>query len=374
MNRGSLGPVLVLFAIYTGLHITPLFPGHALAAWMGALAFFALSVSWLFLYRAGASPEARWFQIFSWVSSATLGIWATFVLLSLFLDLTKLALLLASPALFERLPSSRALTGGCLAVSVFLALLGLAQALSGPRVIEVKVKTGEGAKALRGLRIVQISDLHIGPLIQTRYVEDVIGRVLELKPDLIAITGDLADGSVKALTKQMQPLMRLKAPLGVYFVTGNHEYYWDGQGWIAKTRELGLTPLVNEGRVVQARGVDILVAGVCDSQAHLFVPAHKSDASKAASGGERCAFKILLAHRPDAGASAERAGFDLQLSGHTHGGQFFPFSLLIGLVHRHSRGLRRLGKLQIYVNTGTGYWGPPHRLAKPAEITLLQLT
>jgi len=241
-------------------------------------------------------------------------------------------------------------------------------------VSEVRVPIARLPAELEGLRIAQISDLHVGPMIRGGYVERVVQRVLDLKPDLIAVTGDLADGVPEKLKVQVQPLSKLKAPLGVYYVTGNHEYYWGAQAWIDKAAELGFIPLLNENRIVSVRGSKVLVAGVTDTFAEQFIPSHRSDPAKAAATDEKPALKILLAHRPDSCLEAEPAGFDLQLSGHTHGGQFFPFSLLIPLFHRYWRGLNRHGRLWLYVNQGTGYWGPPDRFAVPSEITLLHMT
>jgi predicted MPP superfamily phosphohydrolase len=197
--------------------------------------------------------------------------------------------------------------------------------------------------------------------------------VLALDPDLIAVTGDMADGDVEKLSRHVAPLARLKAPLGVYYVTGNHEYYWGAEGWIAKVRELGMTPLINENRVVSRDGARLLIGGIPDESGGSFVPGHRPDARRAA-GADDADFRLLLAHRPDGVPAAERAGFDLQLSGHTHGGQFFPASLFIGLFHRFARGLDRHGRMRVYVNPGTGYWGPAHRFGVPSEITLLTLT
>ncbi len=171
----------------------------------------------------------------------------------------------------------------------------------------------------------------------------------------------------------MRALAKLTAPLGVYYVTGNHEYYWGAQRWIDRTKDFGFIPLVNENRLVDFHGGKVLVGGVTDTSGGHFVPSHRSDPKRAALSAEKRDLSVLLAHRPESCFEAEAAGFDLQLSGHTHGGQFFPWSLLIPLFHRYHRGLNRHGRLWVYVNSGTGYWGPPHRFAVPAEITLITL-
>jgi len=356
--------VVVLLVLYTGLELGFLVPKAPLAAiWSVDVAFFWLLIGWQLAQRRGASARSRAWAAFGWVAAFATGLWATFVLLTLPVDLAALARSAAPP---------RALMLGVLAVSALLAALGLRQALAGPVVREVSVPISGLPEALAGLRIVQVSDLHVGPMIAKDYVGAVVDDVLSLEPDLVALTGDIADGAVEHLAAHVAPLARLRAPLGVYYVTGNHEYYWGAEPWVRKMKELGLTPLIGEGKIVEKDGARLLVGGIPDPAALSFVPAHRGDASEVAAAGE-ADFKLLLAHRPDAYEQSEPAGFDLQLSGHTHGGQFFPFSVIVGLAHRYRRGLHKHGRLWLYVNSGTGYWGPPHRFAVPAEITLLVL-
>jgi predicted MPP superfamily phosphohydrolase len=352
-NRFSvfLGMILLL-ALYTGVRVAQLFPGHPVAAAAMPVLLVAFFIWWQVAYRNGTMPEESGLtRTLAWTASVAMGVWATFLLLTV----------LAHPFPAAAGASALLITG-----------LGLVQAVGGPRVKEVELAVPGLAPGLRGLRIAQISDLHVGPTIRRREVERVVERTLALEPDLIAITGDMADGTVAALARHVAPFARLKAPLGVYYVTGNHEYYWDANAWIEKAKELGFIPLINENRVVERGGARLLVGGITDESGGAFVPGHRPDVLKAASGGAD--FRLLLAHRPDGVPAAERAGFDLQLSGHTHGGQFFPASLFIGLFHRFSRGLYRHEKMAVYVNPGTGYWGPAHRFAVPSEITLLTLT
>lgn len=360
--------VLALLAAYTAGHAARLSAG-ALAA---CLALFALALGSQVAYRSGAGGDSAWSRLLAWSGSIAMAVWATFLLLSLWADVIEALAVLARP-LARLWPSPPAEALALAAAACLIAALGLVQALSGPRLREVEVPVGPEARALRGLRIVQISDLHVGPTIRAGYVEAVVRRALALEPDLIAVTGDLADGRPADLAAHVAPLARLKAPLGVFYVTGNHEYYWGAEDWIAKVAELGMTPLVDEGRVVETRGCRLLVAGVADVAASHFVPSHRGEPELAARAGAGCDFRLLLAHRPEVFARAEAAGFDLQLSGHTHGGQFFPFSLLIPLAHRYVRGLHKHGRLWLYVSTGTGYWGPVHRFAVPSELTLIRL-
>ena len=362
--------VVALLGIFTGEKVADLFPAHPFAAMAASLLFVAFFVSWQIAYRSGRLPEeSGWTRALAWTASVGMGVWATFLLLTIGASLA--GLLLSASARGAVL--AQALPGAAGGAALLIAGLGLGQAVKGPRVKRVDVSVRGLAAGLRGLRIVQISDLHVGPTIRRRDVENVVERALALEPDLIAITGDLVDGTTLRLARHVEPLVRLKAPLGVYYVTGNHEYYWDAAAWIEKTKEFSFVPLINENRVVTRGGARLLVGGTPDESGGSFVPGHAPDVVKAAATDVDPDFRLLLAHRPDGVPAAERAGFDLQLSGHTHGGQFFPVSLLIGFFHRYSRGLARHGRMQVYVSAGTGYWGPAHRFAVPSEITLLTL-
>ncbi len=240
--------------------------------------------------------------------------------------------------------------------------------------VQVKVPIENLPRALEGFKIALLSDLHMGPTIGEHYVSDVVDQTLALKPDLIAVTGDLADENVERMVAQTAPLARLKAPGGIYYVTGNHEYYWGAEEWLAKVRSLGWIPLNNENRTVPVKDSSIFIAGITDEQGEILSPEHVPDLPRAARGSEKSPFRLLLSHRPGVYAEAEKAGFQLQLSGHTHGGQFFPWSLVIPFVHRFYKDLNRFRQLWVYVSSGTGYWGPPHRFLVPSEITLLELT
>jgi hypothetical protein len=363
--------VVALLAFFTGMKLAEVFPAHPLAAMAASLLLVSSFVAWQIAYRRGALPdESPLTRAAAWTASIGMAVWATFLLLAIGAG--------AAAALLSAAPNgavlARALPAAAGGASLLIAGLGLGEAVAGPRVREVSVPVPGLPPGLRGLRIAQITDLHVGPTIRRAAVERVVDRVLALEPDLIALTGDLADGTPERLAGQVEPLARLRAPLGVYSVTGNHEYYWGAADWLEKHRELGFVPLVNESRLLERGGSRLLVAGVPDESGGFFLPGHAPDHAKAASGGAAADFRLLLAHRPDGVPAAERAGFDLQLSGHTHGGQFFPVSLLIGFFHRFSRGLGRHGRLRVYVNPGTGYWGPAHRFAVPSEITLLTLT
>jgi predicted MPP superfamily phosphohydrolase len=221
---------------------------------------------------------------------------------------------------------------------------------------------------------VQISDLHVGPTIRRSFVQKVVETANGLKPDAIVVTGDSVDGRVSDLRPHIEPFAQLRATHGVFGVTGNHEYYSGAEGWVRELRRLGVEMLMNEHRVLRHQGASLVLAGVTDYSAGHFDPGQASDPQRAlqsAPAGMRP--RILLAHQPRSADAAERAGADLQLSGHTHGGQFLPWRWFVPLQQPYVAGLHRHGRMWIYTSRGTGYWGPPKRLGAPSEITRLRL-
>jgi predicted MPP superfamily phosphohydrolase len=228
--------------------------------------------------------------------------------------------------------------------------------------------------SLHGFTIVQISDVHVGPTISRDYVESIVGAVNRLQADLIAVTGDLVDGSVARLREHVEPLRDLSSRHGTFFVTGNHEYYSGVTDWVDELRRLGLNVLLNEHVILRHDEASLLVAGVTDHGAHNFDESHRSDPAAAiADAPDHARVRILLAHQPRSAPAALQAGFQLQLSGHTHGGQFWPWNLFVRLQQPFTAGLHRLHDLWVYTSRGTGYWGPPKRFGAPSEITRLRL-
>ena len=243
-----------------------------------------------------------------------------------------------------------------------------------PRVVHVDIPVARLPQALHGFSITQISDLHVGPTIRHDFVERLVGRVNGLRADLIAVTGDLVDGSVQQLAAHTAPLSKLSARHGVYFVTGNHEYYSGEAAWTREIRRLGLIVLKNQHVVLDHDGASLVLAGVDDFAAHRYDPAQRSDPAAAIHGAPVGAgARILLAHQPVSAGAAASAGYDVQISGHTHGGQFWPWNLFVRLFQPFTAGLHRVKSLWVYVSRGTGYWGPPNRFGVPAEITRIRL-
>jgi predicted MPP superfamily phosphohydrolase len=268
-------------------------------------------------------------------------------------------------------------TGSAAAVplaALLSTLVGLVNARRRARVVTIEVPIDDLPPALDGFTIVQISDIHVGPTIKRHYVDAIVNAVNRLEPDLIAVTGDIVDGSVPQLRNHTQPLSRLSARHGAFLVTGNHEYYAGANAWIDEFRRLGLTVLLNEHVIVDHDGARAVIAGVTEYSAGHHDPLHRSDPVAALAGAPGdVLIKVLLAHQPRSAEAAAAAGFTLQLSGHTHGGQFFPWNFFVRFQQPFTAGLARLNGLWVYTSRGTGYWGPPKRLGAPSEITRLRL-
>ena len=314
----------------------------------------------------------------SWAGLLCMGLFSTLMVLTLLRD-AALGLLWAVDFLapgglalaWWRTVSAQAvpLLGG------LSALLGFLNARRTAAVVRVDVPIPGLPPAWQGFTVAQISDVHVGPTIRQRYVRRIVDRVNTLQADMVAITGDLVDGRVNELAAQVAPLADLRSRHGTFFVTGNHEYYSGAPAWIDELRRLGLTVLLNEHVVIAASdaGRPLVLAGVTDFSAGHFDPAHRSDPVRALAGAPPDAVRLLLAHQPRSAAAAADAGFDLQLSGHTHGGQFYPWNLFVRFQQPFTAGLHRWGTLWVYTSRGTGYWGPPNRFGSPSEITCLRL-
>ena len=315
----------------------------------------------------------------AWVGLLCMGLFSSLLVLTALRDVLLAAVWVAaalgwSPAQ-ALLPGLR--DGSALVVPVaalLVTVLGFWNARRTARVVRVDVPVAALPAALEGFTVAQITDIHVGPTIKQHYLQAIVRKVNALEADMVAITGDLVDGKVHELTDHVAPLAQLRSRHGSFFVTGNHEYYSGAHAWMAELRRLGVRVLMNEHVVLQQNQAAVVLAGVADFHADRFDPSHRSDPHAAIAGAPLDAgVRLLLAHQPRSAFEAAKAGFDLQLSGHTHGGQFWPWNLFVPLQQPFTAGLRKLQDLWVYTSRGTGYWGPPKRFGAPSEITLLRL-
>ncbi|WP_328300417.1 metallophosphoesterase [Streptomyces sp. NBC_00435] len=239
--------------------------------------------------------------------------------------------------------------------------------LRGPRVKRVQVPLAKLPRAAHGFRIAVVSDIHLGPILGRAHTTRIVDTINRTQPDLIAVVGDLVDGSVHDLGPAAEPLRGLRARHGAYFVTGNHEYFSGAQQWVDHVRELGLTPLENARSALPYFDL----AGVNDVAGES--EGHGPDFAAALGNRDRARTAVLLAHQPVVIDEAVRHGVDLQLSGHTHGGQLWPGNYVAELANPTVAGLERYGDTQLYVSRGAGAWGPPVRVGAPSDITVVQL-
>ena len=264
--------------------------------------------------------------------------------------------------------------GAVIAFTLFSLVIGVWQARQPPEVKNVTIRIKNLPPAFEGYKILQLSDLHIGNTIRAPYVEKVVKIADAQNADLVALTGDFADGSVEELKDISATLKNIRSKDGTFFITGNHEYYHDLNNWLPYYRALGFTVLTNEHRIITKGNDKLAIAGVTDySTRHSDLP-DRINVPRAAENIPADAVKILLMHQANLYRDAEANGFDLVLSGHTHKGQFFPWTLVVPFFHHFAHGLGTYKDTQVYVNAGTGYWGPPLRGLNPAEITVLTLT
>jgi predicted MPP superfamily phosphohydrolase len=354
-------------------------PHARLEGWAVLMAFAVLVPAVMFLHRRPRKPEA-WVLGLMWPAY----LWMSFVALAfpalLLRDIlwagTRLAEAAAGPFLGDdasRLLLLRRSGFLVLALAGLGLVVGFAQAKLPPRFRRTTVPLDGLPEGLDGLVIAHVSDLHLGGTRSGRELARLVGRLNAEKLDLVALTGDVADGRAGHMRATVAPLADLNPPLGVLFVSGNHEYYWDHRGWMEALPGLGLRVLDNTHAVIKRGGAVLLVAGVPDPNAGTGMGGRPPDLPSALRGAPEADLKILLSHQPVDVSEAGDAGFSLMLSGHTHGGQFWPWRHVVAAVQPLMEGLHRRGRLWVHVSRGTGYWGPPNRLFVPPEVTLLTL-
>ncbi|MGW1532634.1 metallophosphoesterase [Streptomyces aureus] len=267
----------------------------------------------------------------------------------------------------RRLFVSRVVGGAAAAVAMGTVGYGTYGVLRGPRVKRVTVPLAKLPRSAHGFRIAVVSDIHLGPVLGRGFAQKVVDTINATQPDLIAVVGDLVDGSVKNLGPAAAPLAGLRARHGSYFVTGNHEYFSGAEQWVREVRELGIHPLENAR--TELAGFDL--AGVNDLQGES--EGQGPDFGRALGDRDRTRACVLLAHQPVQIHEAVRHGVDLQLSGHTHGGQLWPGNFVAAAANPTVAGLERYGDTQLYVSRGAGAWGPPTRVGAPSDITVVEL-
>ena len=362
--------ILLAGYAYIAVRLTSTAPARSALA-VPFIMVWTLPVVYWFGNRDRRGRRHEWLQVLSFLCMG----WLSFLfVLTVGRDILLLATAALPPlaALHTLLDEAGAV---CAPVGALAAVgIGALTAFGGPYVRRIDIPVEGLPPDLDGLRIVQISDLHVGPTMRVAYVQRVVDMTKELAPDLIALTGDIVDGSVSRLAAHVAPLEALTSGDRAFFVLGNHDYYSGAAPWTAHFERMGFHVLRNAHVTLERGAARLVIGGVIDFAARMSDPNARPRPDLATDGDARPAFRLLLAHNPKIAPLAEQAGFDLQLSGHTHAGQFFPWTFVIHLVHKpHAAGLSRRGRLWVYVSAGTGTWGPPVRLGTRPELTLLRL-
>ena len=373
LSRSLLLPIALvgLLHAYIGLRLIPDLhlgmPGRVMTIVLLLASALLIPLSMLTRFSQSRTTADR----VAWVSFTLMGAFSSFFVVTLLRDIV-LLFTWAFPAIHS--PSFRYVTAlAAVGLAFGMTFIGWLNARRRARVVHRDIPVEGLPDALHGFSIVPISDVHVGSTIKRPYVQSIGDAVNALAPDAIAVTGDIVDGNVRDLAAHVAPLSELRARHGAFLVTGNHEYYSGEAQWTREFRRLGLRVLMNEHVVIEHGDATLVMAGVTDYSAHHFDPSQRSDPAIALAGAPLAATKVLLAHQPRTASAAAAAGFDLQLSGHTHGGQFWPWNHFVRFQQPYTAGLHRLNQLWIYISRGTGYWGPPKRFGAPSEITRLRL-
>ena len=371
--------IVGLLHAYIGWRLLPDLPGGAVVAGVGVtvLALSTLLIPWGMLARFLIARQPLSDRV-TWAGVLAMGFFSSLLVATALRDVFLLLAramqwLTANPDALALAPLLPATAIAVPALAALVTLIGFVNARRTPRILDVDVAIRNLPSPLINFTIVQLSDIHVGSTIKRNYVQAIVDRVNELEADLIAITGDVVDGPVDRLAEHTAPLGAMRSRHGTFFVTGNHEYYSDAEAWVAEFDRIGLRVLLNRHVALDHDGAQLTIAGVTDYSAQVFNAAWRSDPEAALAGSPAGGPKILLAHQPRSADAAARAGFDLQLSGHTHGGQFWPWNHFVQLQQPYTAGLHRHADLWVYTSRGTGYWGPPKRFGAPSEITRIRL-
>lgn len=389
----------VFFALYTGLRLirpSGLSRGGRITAWFCLIYAWASIPVEVVLLRSDI--ESRFLDVMAFVGAAAFGMAALVLVVLIFRD----SLLVFGRSLgfvrrswqragakhpkvvssgeprnghdeSRRLFLKSASGTGVMALAGTFSGTALYGALKVPSLNDVSMNIAGLHPDLDGYTIVQLSDLHVGASLGVDWLNGVVDVANNADADMIAVTGDMVDGSPAHLWSDIQPLARLQARDGVFGVSGNHEFYSGIERWLPAFEAVGLNMLENRNVMVRRGSANMLVGGVSDYEGVRFGRKYKSDFHKAMHGGEAADFRLLLAHQPASAYKAHAAGWNAMLCGHTHGGQVFPFMAVVTMVQPYLSGLHDHNGMQVYVSRGTGFWGPPFRLGAPAEITRVTL-
>lgn len=362
--------LLALFHRYIGLRIlrdagwNPLIVATGWAVvWLGFFSIFAA-------FFAGRIMPRRFALGVHWAAFTWLGCFAILLPFTAFADIGVWGL---SKAMSPESSWGRLEAIAILGSSALALVIAFRTARGALRVERRDIFIKDLPAAFEGFRIAQITDIHIGETLNGQFLTRVVQGVNDLEPDMVAVTGDLVDGSVSKIAEEVAPLQGLKAKDGAYYITGNHEYYHGATAWESYVGSLGLHVLHNSHRVVRRGDAQLVIAGVTDIEGRSRGPLHAPDLDAALQNSPPSAPRILLAHQPLFARYAQGKRIALQLSGHTHGGQIFPFMFLVRLQQPVVSGFKLLGDVPTYTSRGTGYWGPPFRLGPTPEIALLTL-
>jgi predicted MPP superfamily phosphohydrolase len=311
----------------------------------------------------------------SWVAYIWLGFLFYLIIAAIAFELPSLFAAVALPRFTDAnfLPLARLRALGIMITALVFSAVALRSGLCPPTLEKIEIVLDDWPVGLDGFRIVQISDVHIGPLLDREFSKSITARVNALVPDLVAVTGDLVDGSAKTLNEEVLPFRELRATKGVYFVTGNHDFYSGADNWVTLLEGFGWHALRNRRVTIEVEGASFELAGVDDRNGAMIQGSGGEDLELATRDWQADSPLVLLAHDPGTFHRAHARGVDLQLSGHTHGGQIWPFGWLVRASVPWVKGLHRVAKSQLYVSCGTGFWGPPMRLGTASEITELTL-
>jgi predicted MPP superfamily phosphohydrolase len=327
----------------------------------------------LYFWMASRDDHKPWYDRFYFYTYLGLAYINFLIFIVIFRDLFALTLF----AFQQNYDPSQIYNRNAMAILLVLPMLMI---LVGTWIVRVGVRHREVMIAVPGLptalqnfRILHITDLHIGESLPTKFIEHLLRTAAKLSVDAVVFTGDILDGEVLRFQKDLELLKQLKSRFGTFYVPGNHEYYWQGQRTIEAFRKLGFHVLINETHTLKIEDAVVQISGVPDPEAKTF-RLEEPDFQKLIPTLQPNAFKILLSHQPWIADLAAPLGFQLQLSGHTHGGQFFPWNYLVSFVQKYSKGLYQIQSLQLYVNQGAGYWGPSVRLGTHCELAEIVLT